>query len=868
MLLAMLTCASVLQAQVLDQPIKTLPVSSSILQHLEYIDRQIEPSLSYASSRFDADKIYREGSPVLTVSAYIRSLLVGYEVELEESGGKILIIVRGPRRKTASRVYGYIRDVETGEVLAGAIVRDTLSGRATHTNEAGFYNLTVRDRAALVVHYLGYEDGLLILDYMKKPQQDISLSYINRLDPVVITSTAEGVVARPSGGKRLDVSEANSLGTVTGDADLVQLVKQEPGVQSGSEGQGGFYVRGGGPDQNLILLDGVAMYEVSHTAGMSSIFMKENIREAILHKDAFSAEYGGRLSSVLNISLKDGHYKEVHGAIDAGLTGARIHLEGPLNAGSTAFNFSAKTSWINLFLDRLINDGSQYDDIDVGYKDATFKLSHRFSPTTRISYTLYSGSDAVELSRFEGQYVDLNNFFEFDEDNFLDWGSSVHAINFDHVLNDKFFLQVHLGRVNYSYTSAGVYSFSQFQGESGSRRDLNVSTETDITDYSASTTLEYYPNSRHKIKGGLGLIYHDYLPALKTSDIRIAGQSTTVETAIRNYITREFSAFLNDTWRISDRLRANLGLRFSYFSLDAKSYQYVEPRLALSYALGSGSHVGLSISRMVQNVHLLVNPGIGLPSDLWVPSTENIAPERSDQVAIKYEQDLGGGLALDFGAYYKIQHNLLEYGTAIDLFYALLNDDIVIPIDVQNRDWEERVQVGKGESYGAEWQLSKRKGKVTGYASYALSWTNRTFDQIDNGETFPYRYDRRHDVNLGLQWQISKKLEFGTQWVYGSGYAFTLGLEEIIGPDGKPIILPGKRNNFRMPAYHQLSLQGQYVMDVKPGQLRFQLGVYNIYNRLNPYFIYLYNNRLTDERAFRQVSLFPILPTLHVGYTF
>jgi outer membrane receptor for ferrienterochelin and colicin len=539
-----------------------------------------------------------------------------------------------------------------------------------------------------------------------------------------------------------------------------------------------------------------------------------------------------------------------------------------LNEGKTAFNFSAKTSWINLYVDRLIKNNTQYDDIDIGYKDVTFKLSHRFTPSTKISYTHYAGNDKISLNRFEGVYLDVLNYFEFDESNTLDWGSTVSAINYEQVLSDKLFLKVHGGRVSYDFFSNGNYEFSAFRDTIGDLRILDVTTQTDILDYSIGTALEYYVSGNHKLKSGFSYINHRYNPALKTSDIRIGEDSREVEGGINQYNANELAFYIDDDLRLSNKLRIHSGIRLSIFQVDGVVHRNLEPRFSLQYNVQQRMSLTASASRMTQNVHLLVNPGIGLPSDLWVPSTAEIKPELSDQVALSWKYFTKGGYSYEVSGYYRRMQNLLEYTTAIDLFYAILNDNNVVPIEVQNRGWEERVKTGNGSSRGLELTVQKRSGRLTGWLAYTLSMTDRTFAEINNGNPFPYRYDRRHDVNIGLSYQLHDRIGLTASWVYGSGYAFTLGAQEIEVIGGPPIVVTNGRNNRRLAAFHHLDFQANWLLSSPENPVTLRIGMYNVYNRLNPYFIYLYENKVTEERNFRQVSLFPFLPSITLSYEF
>ena len=858
----------------LDQILSPLEGIHSIQAHLDFIEDKLEQrSLSYASSRFDPKRRVLVESFALTLREYFQIILSDYNVTLLEQDNKILIIVQGEKPVTFIRLYGYIKDASNGEVLTGALIYDQLSGKQTFSNHEGYYNMIVRkDNSILAIEYLGYSPKFINVGFLEEEQLDIELDFENELSTVVISSQMPTNAEYWEGGTKIEVEQFENYNSLNGDNDLFDAIRRKVGSQSGNEGQGGFYVRGGSTDQNLILLDGVAMYEVSHTAGLSSIFIDESIREAILVKNGFSAEYGGRMSSVLDISLKEGNDKEVKGRVEMGLFGGDFHLEGPLLKNKTTFNLSAKTSWINLFLNQWIKEEGQYDDINLNYGDITSKITHNFSPTSKLSYSFYSGGDNIELEKREEFFDTENNplvqNFRFRENNSLSWGSTVHSINYDQVFGDQWFWQVHLGKVSYEYQSNGFYEFISQNAGVPDSRILDVQTSSGIEDYSLSSNVDYYFNGDHRLKLGFNYIDHTYNPTLKQSDINIRGNTSVDTTSSRLYNARELGIYLDDNILIRPWWRINTGLRLSSFSVEETNYLYLEPRFLSKFYLNNRYTFEVSFSRMTQNVHLLVNPGIGLPSDLWVPSTNDLAPEISDQISVGLDIDLPWGTSFYTSAYYKRLQNVLDYSASEDLFFTVLNDDKVTPIDLQTRGWEDRVSVGEGTSKGWELSLQKNEGLIRGWAAYTLSKTTRQFEDINEGQPYPYRFDRRHDINLGLSFFIHPSFDFSANWVYGSGYAITLALEEISTPFEGNILVSNGRNNLRLSPFHHLDFQFNYHHKNENGLLDIRFGVYNVYNRLNQYYIYLFNNRLTGESSFRQVSLFPILPSLSVSYTF
>jgi hypothetical protein len=874
MIVALLLClVSTVVAQEegdpLSQIVRVMPESGNIQNHLDYIDQQVTQSISYSSSRFDNVAVTVD-QDVLSIREYLDVLFLDYDKVYLPSQDKIVVVVQGVSKVAYRRLYGYIRDVETGEVLAGALVVDVLANTYSYTNNVGYYNIKVRtDLGSLLVSYLGYSDTTVVVPRGRDMQLDVSLLPGARIAPVIIEGRRLADKSQPERNP-LDLDELAAYASLSGELDILQGVKAAASVQSGGEGQSGFYVRGGTPDQNLILLDGVAMYEVSHTAGIASIFNGKSIRDATLTSEGFDARYGGRMSSVLDIHLKDGHYKAVQGSVDMGVFGGGVHLEGPLVEGKTAFNLSAKTSWVNGFLDQILPPETQYDDLDLAYSDLTFKLSHRFTPTSRLSFTVYRGSDDVQLISENRTDNEGGDFFSLQEDNALTWGSELYALNYEQVVGDKWLIRGHAGSLDYSYGSSSIYEFRQFIGVDGSSRSLSVNSTSGIQDNSLSWTADYFASTDHKLTFGAGLVDHEYRPVIKSTNTRENTATTTLEDSSRTYNTLEWAAHISNEVSLANRWFVKGGLRLTGFVTDEKArYLYLEPRLLVRKSFGARSSVSLSASRMTQNVHLLVNPGIGLPSDLWVPSTDEIAPEISDQLSLRYNRSTAIGLDISAAMYVKQQRNLLEYSNPLDLFYTILNNDNIVPVEVQNREWEERVSVGSGLARGLEVRVDKPLGDLRGWFAYSLSRNDRRFDDVNNGAAFPFRFDRTHDFNIGLRYFVSDHFDVTASFVYGTGNAITLALTEISDGEGGAILLPGPRNDFRLPAYHHLDLRANYRTAVDGGgDFIASLSLYNIYNRYNPYYIYLFDDELNDVREFRQVSLFPFIPSVNFSYDF
>lgn len=758
-------------------------------------------------------------------------------------------------------INGYIVDGNSKETLIGANIYIKELDIGATTNEYGFYSITIPEGDyEISFSYIGYETVIQQLDLNRDVVISPALLLGNELNEVVIT--ADEISLRHSEAKmstvKLSVEKLKSMPMLMGERDLIRLAQLMPGVQSGSEGSTGLYVRGGGPDQNLFLIDGVPIYNINHFFGFLSTLNGDAIKSAEVIKGGFPARYGGRLSSIIDIRTKDGNMEELHGDISIGLISGKFNLEGPLIKDKTSFNISARRTWIDALTTPIqkINNKGKVDSEVLGYNfyDLNAKINHKFSDKSRLFLSSYLGDDHLS---YDGKFVNGNEYGD------LTWGNRIYSLRWNYQLSPKLFSNTTV------YRSAYKKSFADyFEPKAPNGLKESYSSKSDVIDYGAKIDLNFIPNPNNHIKIGLEAIDHKFSPTANTTTRQSGTEAPDVtKTPVKETSAQELSAYIEDNISIGDRFKINVGLHISDFIVENSNYFTWQPRAALSYQMTENSSVKLSYSEMRQFIHLLASPGLGFPNDLWVTSTDIIKPEESTQYAVGYTQSLGNGYEVTVEGYYKTMKNLLEYKSGVSLFTTA-------------EDWENTVLVGNGESYGVEVLLEKRIGKTTGWIGYTLSKSDRTFPGLSLGEAFPYKYDRRHDISVALTHKKSDRMDLGLVWVYGSGNTYTLGSQNYgairAGEDRtfsnnffstfEQLNHVESRNNQRAPAYHRLDLSVNLHKQKKRGIRTWSFGVYNAYARMNPFTLTVEQRRNSDQLYLKQTSLLSIIP--FTSYTF
>jgi len=761
-------------------------------------------------------------------------------------------------------IAGYVTDASSGETLIGAYIMTPDGKKGTETNQYGYFVLSLPEgENQIIASYVSYTEKTLSFNLKKDTTVRIKLEPDNQLEELVVTAKEikrdkrleETVISKEVISPEL----LNVLPAILGEPDLVKTVQTLPGVQSGMEGSSGLYVRGGSPDENLILLDDVPLYNVTHLFGFFSVFNADAIKNVNLHKGGFPARFGGRLSSVLDIHTKDGNDKELHGAFQIGLLSSKFSLEGPIVKERTTFFVSARRTYFDVLSKPFMEKDEQF-----GYYfwDLNAKVNHKFNDRHRLYFSIYSGRDKLGFESEE----------EYDDWNFgLGWGNISSALRWNFLIHNKLFMNTTVAFSKYKFfTEDNETMYNNMTKKK--EYEMNMIYSSMIRDWSLKNTFTYTPNNRHEIKFGEAVTLHSFKPGEqgvyeKYSEENFYGEAGT-DTTIHSSETAptECNLFVEDEFKITKRINLNVGLHASLFNVNDKTYTSLEPRLAFAAHPTEKFTIKAAYTKMQQYLHLLSNSTIGLPTDLWVPVTQNIKPLESHQTALGFVFGLPKDLLFSIEGYYKTMDNVIEYKEGASLF--------------SSTNWEEKVDMGKGRAKGIELMLKKETGKTTGWIAYTLSKAERKFDEINNGKWYPSNYDRTHDISIVINHKFSEKVDLGATWVFGTGYPVTMQTHYImVDPslqmkdyyDENRIDYAASRNNYRMENYHRLDLGVNFHRQKEGSKIKRQLSVsiFNVYNRHNPFFYYLETDHNEEgTRKLMKTSIFPTIPSVSYSIKF
>ena len=839
---------------------------------LAKLERELGISTAYNRRELNNEKVTISFERAL-LSEVLDGLLTNQSLSYKLIGNTITIFRKGPSKnkpKPANpekyTISGYVMDAQSKESLIGATVFVSEIEKGISSNDYGFYSLTLpRGTYEISFSYIGYESMVKEIRLDQNIEFSPLLSVGNTLDEVVIS--ADDASHRHAESKmssnKISMAKVKSMPVLMGERDVLKIVQLMPGVQSGSEGSTGLYVRGGGADQNLMLLDGVPIYNANHLFGFLSTFNGDAIKSVEIIKGGFPARYGGRLSSIVDIRMKEGNMKEFHGDFTLGLISGKVNFEGPIIKDKTSFHLSARRTWLDVFTTPIQKNTKTQDGgtqfFAYHFYDLNAKINHKFSDKSRLYLSTYLGHDKLRTIIEEASYY---------EDAGLNWGNKIVTARWNYQLSPKFFSNttVYYGSYDFGFKSLNKLSITDL--ETASYNSIN-SSDSKIRDYGAKIDVNLVSTPNHHIRVGIGGVLHKFTPTVNFQEFQQGSEPTTSSVQGNTKIqAKEFTAYFENDMALGQRLQLNAGIHLANFMVENSNYTSIQPRASLSFLLTKKSSLKLSYAHMTQFLHLLASPGLGLPTDLWVPSTDKIKPESSIQYAMGYTQSLGSGFEITLEGYYKTMMNLLEYKSGFNVFSNSL-------------DWENKVLVGKGISYGVELLIEKTVGKTTGWLGYTLSKSDRTFPDIDNGETFPYKYDRRHDISLVITHKKSERLDFGLVWVYGSGNTYTLGTKNYnaISAGTEPLFANGflssmlpvnhieNRNNQRAPAYHRLDISANFHKEKKRGKRTWSFGFYNLYSRQNPFVVEL-KQKPNDILRLQQTSLLPIVPFASYSFKF
>ena len=773
------------------------------------------------------------------------------------------VTTSGAIAQTKYTISGYAKDLQNGETLIGATI--TVKGlvRGITSNQYGFYSITLdQGNYQLICSYAGYQPKSLLVNLEADLQVNFDLSTGVAMQEVIIASKkTDGNVKNAQMGRIvLPIEQIKAIPAFLGEVDLLKTIQLLPGVRNAGEGSAGIYVRGGGPDQNLIMLDDAIVYNSGHLFGFFSIFNSDAIKNVALIKGGMPAQYGGRLSSVLDISMKEGNNKkfQVEGGI--GLIASRISIQGPIKKDKASFIISARRTYIDALSKPFVKPSNQFYGSGYYFYDVNAKMNYRFSEKDRLYISGYFGRDVFNFVNGK-RSLDVN----------IPWGNATGTIRYNHVFNKQLFGNTSLVFNNYNF------SFEAAQN------NFKVKLASGIRDITLKQDFDLYASSKHKIKFGGLYTFHKFTPSV------VSGVQDTVVFKPQNpqsKFAHEAAIYVQDDWDLSSKLKVNAGLRYSWFqqigaykiyTTDAngnrtdstifksgepvKTYGGLEPRVTFRYALNDETSIKASVTRNLQYIHLVSNSGSTLPTDLWVPSTYKVKPQISWLYA--------AGLFKNF--------NDNQFETSVEVYYKSMQNQIeyqegYTPNTLQ--DTENFFTFGKGWSYGSEFFINKTKGRLTGWIGYTLSWTYRKFPALNFGEKYAAKYDRRNDLSIVALYDLNKRWKLSATFVYGSGNAVTLP-QRFYLINGVLTQEYSRINEYRLPAYHRLDFGATYSPkknETRKFKSEWVISIYNVYNRKNPYFIYFdpygsaYSGNLKIQA--KQVSLFPIIPAITWNFKF
>lgn len=745
---------------------------------------------------------------------------------------------------------GTITDASSGEDLIGAAVSIQNHNYTAVSNSYGFYSISIPEGDYIIqISQMGYTKKTVQINLHSNQLNNFKLDAINyQLEDVEVTGNRgdRNITSTEMGNVKINPRQIENIPVLFGERDLIKTMQLMPGIKQAGEGNTGFYVRGGGIDQNLILLDEAPVYNASHLLGFFSVFNSEAIRDANMLKGSIPAEYGGRASSVLDIRMKEGNMKDYQTNGNVGLISSSLSFEGPFKRDESSFMISGRRTYADMFLqfapDKDIRDAQLY------FYDLNMKANFKLNRKNRLFISGYLGRDKF---RMEDQFG-------------FDWGSKTATIRLNHTFSEKLFSN-----------SSSIFSNYSYQIDLSGDKEVIMGSH--IQDFNLKQDFSWYRNVRNTIKFGANLIFHKIVPG----EIDAAPGSIYNSLEVRPRRAFEGALYISNSQQINARLSVYYGLRLvafanvgpgDFYRFDSKgnvsqliSYDHFEwvktqggpePRLTLNYMIDKQSSIKASYNRNYQFIHLLSNSTASTPTDVWLPSSDNVKPQIADQWAVGYFRNLKKNLfETSVELYYKNLQNQIDYQNGADLVF--------------NSTVEAELVFGRGWAYGAEFLVKKNYGKLTGWVGYTLSRTMRQFDQINNGNPFPARQDRLHDISIVVQYNFSRKLIASATWVYNTGNAVTFpnGKYTI---DGKTVGYYTQRNEYRMPDYHRLDLGLTWIRkQTARVESSWNFSVYNAYGRENAYFIsFRQNENNPDQTEAVQISLFKFIPSVSYKFKF
>ncbi len=739
-------------------------------------------------------------------------------------------------------ISGVVTDSQSGEQLVGVSVKLVNTDIGCVSNKYGFFSTKApNQKYTLRFSYIGYETQLIDIDLRNDTMLTVQMSESSMLlNETTIRATDNASENAVTGKINIPISRLKAIPTILGESDVFKALSMTPGITIGNEGTANILVRGGTPDQNMILLDDVSVYNVSHLFGIISIFNADAIKNIDVYKAGFPARYGGRISSVIDITMNEGNNKQAKREVSVGMLSSKFLLEGPISiekTGKSSYMVSLRSSYLTPFLLPQIisfNAGKAENAFNYWMYDLNAKVNYQLKNKGQFFLSMYRGQDF--WSAREGT-KDLKSIYR------LNWGNQTYTARYNKIIKSKIFLKSVLAYSKFDYF---IGNSTKDKGKAD-----EYSLNSSLDDITFKTDIDYFYNNKHDFKIGVQNIIRKSNPSF----VKITNESIDVSKINQSIWLNELALYAEDNYHPVSWFRSNIGLRFVNYSMNTKSYYTFEPRINLNFLFPNQFQIKGSYTKMNQFIHLLSSNSVGLPNDIWVPATEKVPPQQSEQFSLGFYKSFGNAYEFSVENYYKTYTKLIDYQTGKSFLSAL------------NQSWESIIyQNGIGKSYGSEFFLNKTKGLFTGWVGYTLAYNQRRFDEINDGNWFDANFDRRHYLNITANYTTyDDKFVFSANWVYHTGQPTTVPI--AVSGTNKFNLIYGNRNNFRMPDYHRLdvsmSIKG---MTKKHRDRTWTFGLYNAYNRKNPYYLDLsgfsQSEAYTTNRRLLQKSVLPIIPSI------
>ncbi len=842
------------QETILDKEISIIQDDVSIAQILTDLEARLGFTTGYSNTSIDLSRKVSVNLENKKLSQVLRTLFPSKLFQFKVLGKKLLIY----KRLQKYTISGYVSEKGSEEYLSNVSIYIKEQKAGTITNDYGFFSLSIPEgEHKLLISFIGYKSLEKNIDLTADRALNFNLELDTQyLDEIIISSDQEAQKSQVTqmSSERINPSVIADVPTILGEKDAIKTLQLLPGVQAGNEGSAGFYVRGGTPDQNLIVLDEATVYNTNHLFGIFSIFNGDAIKSVEMFKGGFPARFGGRLSSVVKIDTKNGNKEKFAGKANISLISSSFLLEGPIKKEKTSFVVSGRRTYVDLLLRPLMTNDDRFG---YHFTDVNTKLHHVFNDEDKLYWSVYYGKD-----KFSSRYT-----FESEEvKQKIQWGNITSTLRWNHEFNNKLFSNTSLIFSNYKFTI----------GESNTVANTSsvLDTSSGIDDYGVKLDFNYYPNPDHILKFGLISTYHNFTP--KAIIIETSDESDITNT--QKIRTLESGLYIEDDWRVNDQFSVYPGLRLSHFKHRSKEYFKPELRFSMAYRIRPSLAIKASYAKMNQYIHRLSSSGLGLPTDLWISSTDRLKPQLSEQFALGLAKDFGDDVyEVTLESYYKKMDDIIDFKEGAS--FARLDGIRDVTNSIQGVDFVNGITTGQGWAYGTEFLLRKKRGKLTGWLGYTLSWSQRQFEELNQGRKFNDRYDRRHDASVVMIYKPNKKITLSGNWQFSSGINFNIPNTIGVNPENYFPIEPGisgpetlfniDKNNFKGEDFHRLVLGVQFHKITKRNRERtWGFSFYNVYSRKNVFYYEVRNFEDSSENGLFKSFLLQFIPSFNYNLKF